>query len=249
MEKKLKIVKTEWEPKPCDICGSDSSVTVRSRLNKLPTDDGYYEFRSETVICNRCGFLFNKLRPDNDEFLRNYYRDTIVNTADDYKAGKRLELLNKVLIGKKKLVYEIGSGNDSFAKILRGESYEVYCYDIISDAAFVSKTVSAVLAYYVLEHVPDPRRFIRTYFNKCLKDGDYAIIEVPNFNASPEAAMHKEHFLYFTANHLIMLMMTENYQVLRVVHGHSRDFGMAVVARRGMVQEAKARLEKIKCQD
>ena len=253
MTKTLKIVKTEWVPKPCDICGSDSSTPVKPQLYKspihLPTNDGYCELKSEMVICDCCGFIFNRLRPQDDDFLRNYYRETTIEPANDYRAGARLALLNKILTGRPKTVYEIGSGDDTFINILRGEDYDAHGYDIAQEAAFKPKAVSAVLAYFVFEHVPEPRKFIRTYFNSCLSDGGYAIIEVPDYYSNRKAAMYCEHFLCFTANHLIMLMMTEGYQIVRVIQGHSRDFGIAVVAKRGIVREMKAKWDGITCQD
>ena len=61
----------------------------------------------------------------------------------------------------------------------------------------------------------------------------FVVVEVPDFKRYPSESLFPEHLNHFTEFHLRTLLETCGLTVVECIHGHSRDFGMAMV---GMVK-------------
>lgn len=251
------LVETTWEPVGCDICGCrEALIPLGERRARIAQRQCDYEWRHEDAQCPRCGFVFNRLRPDGT-FLRDYYADcwpiasSSVTIAPDFDTAFRLEVLSR-WVTKGARLYEIGDKLGEFHGALEAAGYTVVGDDVMAEAGERSRwleglfrrdgetlppsslreSFDAVLAYFVVEHLANPGVWFRA-MRECLRPGGVIVIEVPNLARHPKEALMHEHFLYLTPANLGALLATTGFEVVEVVEeGASRPFGFSLVARR-----------------
>ena len=252
------LVRTSWSAASCDLCGAEAAAQklLGTRVFRVKQKLHNYLWQHEDAQCVRCGFIFNRLRPE-AEFLREYYTDcwpiaskSIV-IAPDFDVGTRLELLERWLKPNAK-IYEIGDKLGEFHAALVQAGYEVAGDDVMAESsersdwldglfrrgvvvtppAAMRATFDAVLAYFVIEHLANPRDWLRSIRGLLVADGRI-VIEVPHFALHPKEALMHEHFLYLTPESLKALVQDAGYEVMESLDtGASRPFGFAMVARR-----------------
>jgi len=247
------IKPTTWMSRDCPICGASSGlVRIGERTYQVPTRAGNYLFHHQDVQCPYCGFVFTANVPD-EEFLNIYYqnvhthRSEITHIPPSYNTHVRLNRLQQsACIGDQ--ILEIGASDGQFLQILNKAGFNAIGVDPLDDSegrptaglvsgkdlkSFVAKQkFDAVLSYYVLEHVSNPRQWISDLC-RFLRPRGTAIIEVPNFERYPTECFNNEHFQHFTKTHLKVLLGLCGFEEVRIFEEGSYYFGMTTVARLG----------------
>jgi SAM-dependent methyltransferase len=260
------LVETTWTSCACDVCGAngDSLELLGTRVDRIAQRDHDYLWRHEDVQCRRCGFVFNRLRPE-PEFLRAHYSDcwpiasTSVAIAPDFDVSRRLSVLARWLRPRARL-YEIGDKLGEFHAALVAAGYEVAGDDVMGQAneragwlaglfqreraaeppTAMRGAFDGALAYFVVEHLANPRQWLRS-MRALLAPGGVLVIEVPHFERHPAEGLMHEHFLYLTPESLSALVAEAGFEVAELSEdGASRPFGFCLVARRTEQPQAPA---------
>jgi len=217
---------TKWKRRRCSICDeSERLKLLHHRTLQLKVNDGWFIFEQYDTVCNGCGFVFNGRVPD-ESFIREYYEKSVIRVKADYDSESRLKLIKELIPSGSKVI-EFGSGRGEFVDDLNNAGYIADGLDYIDDAGS-DLIYDAAIAYYVLEHVINPGVFIKK-MKSFVVDGGFIIVEVPDFHNYTEHSLYHEHLNHFTVQHLTTLFTMNDLQVLKVLTGHSRDFGFAIV--------------------
>lgn len=242
-----------WKEKCCDICGENNRLApLATRTYELPSRYAIFEMIFEDVICENCGSVFARRIP-NDDFLNEFYKDAFTPRSDyrapipDFDAAARLDIVKDHLSDGASLL-EIGANNGAFCETLRQSGYRAEGLDPLQDkpTALVAEAFSGrgssdkptvvekrdgVMAFYVLEHITNPRQWLEEA-KAYLKPGGILILEVPDFGNFPVESFYPEHFLHFTREHLSLLLSAAGFNLLDgKTYRPSRYFGFLVVAR------------------
>ncbi len=252
------LIETTWTPVACDVCGADATelTVLGTRSARILQKQHDYTWRHQDTQCKRCGFVFNRLRPEAG-FLRDYYTDcwpissTSITIEPDFDVALRLNLLNRWLTPQARL-YEIGDKLGEFHAALVKAGYEVAGDDVMAAASerrdwldglfrrgcvavpptAMREAFDAVLAYFVVEHLANPQHWLRS-IRGLLTPGGCLVIEVPHLVLHPKEALMHEHFLYLTPESLTALVNEAGFEVVETSDsGASRRFGFALVARK-----------------
>jgi hypothetical protein len=249
MTSSLVELESKWTPKPCDLCGNtDNFRRLGDRVLKIPRRRTLYIFRHVDVTCERCGFSFGRQVPE-EAFLHDYYRDAPGLESDhasiqqDYDEVARLEPLKRHLKEGANIL-EMGAGDGAFCRFLETHGYRASGIDPLARAdrnvvrdGFVGgegadadpEVADAVVSYFVLEHVPFPRTWLRR-IRAHMKPNAILVIEVPNVETNPLEGYANEHFLEFTPGHLGQLMESEGFDALSIgTEPACRFYGMVYV--------------------
>lgn len=210
--------------RPCPICGSNDRIGLKIRSLELPAVPRPFYWEMHDVVCKCCAFVYSAVT-HRDDYITDYYRHTSLEVKTDYKSKPRSALVRRYAPNGG-IVLELGSGVSGFRDFL-GDDYKIDNLEIGDDLPPEKYDLTA--AYFVLEHVSNPRRFV--YMMRTLtKVSGYVIIEVPDFKCYPAESLFPEHLNHFTEFHLRMLLETCGLSVVECIYGHSRGFGMAMVA-------------------
>jgi SAM-dependent methyltransferase len=217
------ITPTTWITRACPVCGESSNLqAVGERTYHVPTRTGNYLLHHKDAQCQCCGLVFTASVPD-EEFLSIYYtnahtqRSDITDIPPIYNTQTRLARLHQhITLGSE--ILEIGASGGQFLQALNQAGYNAVGLDPLLDSAgkpaaglFSGKDLNrfaetrkfdAVLSYYVLEHVSNPRQWLCD-LRKFLRPSGHVIIEVPNFEHYPAESLYKEHLQHFTRTHLV----------------------------------------------
>jgi hypothetical protein len=197
--------------------------------------------------CRQCGFAFAGKVPPQD-FLQQYYGDsfsiesTSVNIKPNYNENYRLKVIEE-WVKPGGTILEVGANKGEFCQILREHGYVAEGIDpldrrdeelvqggFVGGSTNIQQLSDAVVSYYVLEHVIDAREWLSS-LSHCLQDNGVLVLEVPNYETHPLAALNHEHLLYFTPYHLHRLLDTCGFSTVMVDPNRaSRDFGFTAVA-------------------
>jgi predicted SAM-dependent methyltransferase len=190
-------------------CGNDleqlwhQSFTARTR-------NGLYQFEVNNVVCRNCGFVF--VSPVFDEAdLSNYYADSFgafKDASPDYDIDKRLRFLNEVgCYGD--LFVEVGANRltdfhrrlkQLYKKVETVEINDSVTSDHRSLKAMNDACADVVAHYFVLEHIPDVRKFLKECV-RVLRESGMMVCEVPDVEVYPEdpsALQLHEHTNHFS---------------------------------------------------
>jgi SAM-dependent methyltransferase len=237
-----------WVPRACPLCfEARPPVDLGTRVYDVATRHQRFKFVLNDCVCQGCGFAMARSVPD-DRFLSDYYADAFLRVKPDasmppgYDTAFRLETL-KAFLGAGARVLEVGAGDGAFVESLTAAGVSAKGVDLVDhnnigavactafDAASNEGTaVDAVVNYYVLEHIADPRQFLANC-KSWLRVGGVLVIEVPNLETHPEAALNSEHLSYFTMDTLKALVESCGFGVVRQEARASRYFGQTLVAR------------------
>jgi len=244
---RLATIQEEFRHAVCDICGSNVVRLLGEREYTVERKNSRYFFKHRDVCCQRCGFVYNQLRPS-DCFLEGYYRDAFnsydasIDISVDYSIEKRLVPIQQY-VSPGGYVIEVGAASGQFSKLLSCQGYHIEGIDpldnpnhgqvkkgFIKDNYTPEQKYDAVLSYYVLEHVNDANTWMAN-IAALVKDGGYVIIEVPEFNRYPGESLNEEHLLHFRREHLELLLKKYRFEVIRHSYPPSRYFGFLVIGR------------------
>lgn len=179
---------------PCPLC-ADEKKTARFVKDNIP----YY-------ACSACDFLFSKPDtnanfPDSLESYEESYLDYMSEGVTDRKKHEALKrwIERKAALAGKELL-DVGAGSGKWVQFLRQNDVDalglepaaqIYEHFLKSQSGFFCQTTSeflkdnqqkkfdVVTSFDVLEHIEDPRSFLKD-IHGLLKPGGYCILSLPN---------------------------------------------------------------------
>jgi len=190
----------------------------------------------ELYACPYCSVIFLDTEPVS------YYREVIrsASVSEELKAQKQKqfnEFCEKYAL-KEKNVVEIGCGNGEFLEILakctpqafgleyaiesvskcQSKGLNIYQGFISSDDYRICDDLfDGFLLLMFLEHIPEPRTFLRGIFNNLTNDA-VGIIEVPNsemiFGTGLYAEIMKDHLFYFNLQSVSVLLGSCGFEII-----------------------------------
>lgn len=191
---------------PCCICGSSQSEF----LYEIPYPQHKYPGMFVLRQCKSCGLIFNSPRLD-DSGIRKLYNENYYffqrQDAAEFKRIVDVYLRTAALVEdtiSERRVLEIGCGKGYLLVLLKKLGWEIEGVEISSSAVNYARnkfgieifngsleeydlyhpnvSYPLVLAIDLIEHVPDPRRFVGVLKNKVGQNG-LLIIDTPNGDA------------------------------------------------------------------
>jgi SAM-dependent methyltransferase len=237
-----------WTARACPLCfGARPAVALGTRSYDVATRHARFRFVLDDCVCGGCGFAMAGAVPD-EQFLSDYYADAFLRVKPDgsvpigFDAAFRLRVL-KAHAPSGAFILEIGAGDGAFVETagetgfiargidpVDGGNVGAVAHEAFHAAPDGGGSVDAVVTYYVLEHIADPRHFL-TSCKSWLRTGGVLIIEVPNLETHPDAALQNEHLSYFTPDTLRALVEACGFRVVAQEARGSRYFGQTLVAR------------------
>ena len=235
-----------WTPAPCDVCGSGRHEMLGERRHVVRGRTRKFEMALQDAVCVECGFVFAARRPD-EAFLMDYYRDAHIGHRGGelhFDAEARSATVRRHAPAGGRIV-EVGANDGAFTEILRSQGFEAFGFDPVEadEASAVAKgfagaqgaaapdgDADAVVAYYVLEHVTDPRTWLAE-LHGYLKPGGVLIVEVPHYLTHPEDSLNMEHLLHFTPESLARMLAACGFEPVETPAA-TVAYGQAAVARK-----------------
>jgi hypothetical protein len=184
-----------------------------------------------------------------EDILADYYGSSLRNPIDqspDYDISYRVDVINRFSpppTGVKPKFIELGPSTFGEFQKRIGESF--YYLGIEPSGAFGSEwkktedikdvnLADIVAHYFVLEHVPNPLKFLKEC-NRLLKMSGTMIVEVPNiaiYPTDPVALYLYEHQSHFSSKTLEYLASKAGFTLVEYSDKSSRSFGMLAVFRK-----------------
>lgn len=244
------VIRMPTRNRGCEACGESPLQEVYHWSHIAATRSKRWLFENRIVICKNCGFSF--LSPCHEaDALSSYYSDSFARfggQALDFSPEKRLAFIEKAMSHRGGLkvegVIELG-GNaaTSFQEGLKAAYGEVAAYEPnaeccsdFNDAGQVpSSAFDLLVHYFILEHIPDVRAFLRQC-HRMLRTGGVMVLEVPDLRLYPsmiDALILHEHCNHFTPENLRHLAALEGFKMIEVSHEMcSRPFGFVAAFER-----------------
>ena len=186
------------------------------RIYEMPVKGGTFRFDHTDTFCQKCSFAFNSTPPDQSSLLK-YYRITETPCRHNYSDKLRIDKIAHYIRPPTSV---IDVGDDLlFQKSLKNSGYDT------------DEPAEVITAYYVLEHVIDPREFLLCLSERLKADG-YLFIEVPHSGGEIQPVLFPEHLNMFNPYNLAMLAHQVGFELIEVVYPHSRPFGFLSVFKR-----------------
>lgn len=261
----------------CPVCSCEDYASVwYSKSPSLPivarSNATYDHLFSDIdiVVCDACGHVYNHVFAA--EAVDSMYGDVaLTNIPVDPTMDKRLEdlaawLPKQAISGQN--VIEVGAGGGHLARLISRDARRVLVVepcraltkdmlpesniDLVHDlfpTATPIERANLIIARQVLEHIPEPSRFLQAIAD-ALDDGGFAYIEVPHadyierFGALLD--LHAQHVHYFDVQTLVDLAGRAGLSVLRT-HFIKDEHDFGVLFRRSQPQPAaKTPLETVR---
>jgi len=241
----MRIIKNNY--RRCDLCEKDDLEELYSYQIQQKTKNNISLWNVRNVICRYCGFAFVSPSPS-EESLEEHYADSYElssNLIPDYSVEKRICLIKNFLRQDSHSTYfEIGSNNCKAFKIelekifsnLASLEINKSCDSSFKDIKKIPELSADILAaYFVLEHVPNPKNFLLSYRDILSDDGVF-IIEVPNlliYPRDPAGLDLCEHVNHFSPYTLSELANECGYEIIETSYNKcSREFGFVAVLKK-----------------
>ena len=222
----------------CHIC---NSVETSRYCNK---------YNHTLYKCNNCGFIFVYPTPKNlgEIYKKDYFQETkkqetgYTNYEKDKESmrhvfEKHLEKFSNLVEGRN--IFDVGAATGYFLDIAGDKGWDTYGIEISKYAGNVAKNkghsvsigflpesniaekMDIVTMYDVLEHVSDPREYLKSA-NNLLNNGGYIAINVPDISSSWARLTGKnwplivppEHLSYFNPHNLSLLLNQTGFEVI-----------------------------------
>jgi len=232
---------------PCIVCGVLHSNVVYENLYPQHSYPGIFAIRK----CRGCGLWFNSPQLPHDEiralYDKNYY---FFNRTDKNEFKRMVEIYRRSVAMvdrfiRERRVLEIGSAKGYLLAALQGLGWTVQGVELSKNAAqyasgrfkvptytgtleeyidiHTNASFPLVLALDVLEHVTDPRRFLKSV-SEVISQNGYFIIDTPN-GAAADIITHKSnwkgfnpyHLFVFSKNNLSMLLADYGFVIDRIL--------------------------------
>lgn len=229
----------------CECCGSNSYEPLWNNRFITETRNLTWNFNMSNVICKNCGFVYVSAVP-NEESLNLYYGDSwtaFSGQKQDCDIEARLNLFTDFL-NKDSIFVEVGSSNTrNFGARVQEKCSRYITVEINSSVNSDYKSIydlpdsstDVIAHYFVLEHIPNVRRFLSCCYDK-LKDNGIMVVEVPDLklykdDLSP-LILH-EHLNHFTINTLTKISSQLGFELVYADNSKcSREYGFVMVLRK-----------------
>ena len=194
------------------ICGADFDGAYRARQ----------QHGIEVSDCRRCGATVQRVDLSEEE-LTAWYRETYSTSVythtlehDSEVARERVKAYGPKLRGK---ILDVGCGNAAFVTACKDKCLDAVGQDIgppdpaaawyvhsgdLFEIGFPTDFYDVVTCHDVLEHVPDPERFLRE-LRRILKPGGWFILDWPDFEF-PHHWKATEHIWLLTGERVRILL-------------------------------------------
>ena len=247
MTPNIPLKSISYRKRDCDICGNPDLKSTWKYPYSVRTSHYVFGWQVHIVICKKCGFVFTSPAPE-EKSLEEYYGDGLGlfnQQILDYSIEKRIALIRRhAPPGGTASYVEIGSNNcPELLQQLKSIVGQIKTVELIEEctsdhhnmAELPSGTADILTAYFVLEHVPNPRKFLQEC-HRILADNGTCIIEVPNLHLYPkytDALILWEHTNHFSPASLTALVGQCGFDVLETSQDScSRTFGFAAVLKK-----------------
>lgn len=235
----------------CPVCGSKKVSGYLETQNRRFSNKNIKRFKY--FYCLSCGSLFlSEISYDKkyyeNAYGSNYYK--IDKSAKTYfeKIYSRFvnfqkwKILRSLILSRKKIkVLDVGAGNIGFLNANEDYIYKKSAIDIykgnkvkkgidVINSEFIkynfgNKNFDIVTSWHVIEHIPDPKRFL-SKIRSILNPGGYAVISTPNlksfgFNKFKENWYHLDaprHIVLFNREALRKLAEEAGFTFIREIN-------------------------------
>ncbi|MGJ3233114.1 MAG: class I SAM-dependent methyltransferase [Oceanicaulis sp.] len=240
------LATADWCAAPCDLCGAKDLETLGERRYRVRGRTRDFDMAFTDAVCPACGFVCAAQRPD-EAFLMAYYRDAHIGHRGGelhFDAEARTEAVKRHVPAGGRVI-EIGANDGAFTTLLREAGFDAFGFDPVeadeassvakgylgaNDAAPAPGEADAAVAYYVLEHVTDPRAWL-SEVARLVRPGGLVVLEVPNYETHPEDSLNMEHLLHFTPESLARLARLCGLEPLEAGAG-TVAYGQRLVAKK-----------------
>lgn len=237
------------EDRACEACGTSRLREIVRWEREALTRTKRWRFETPIVCCEGCGFTF--LSPCFPAAaLEEYYADSYSRyggQALDFSPERRLEFIDEVcgrlMPGLPPRIIELGGNADTpFQTELRRRAASVLSYELNAECPSDYKSIHAipngdfdlVLHYFILEHIPGVRAFLKEC-HRMLRVGGAMILEVPDLMIYPldtVALSLYEHCNHFTVENLRHLAALEGFRLISATDRCSRSYGFSAAFER-----------------
>jgi SAM-dependent methyltransferase len=233
-----------YNDRNCDLCAGSDLHEVIAYTTKARTRSDTFLWQVRNVVCRSCGFAFVSPAPT-EQSLAEYYADSFPLASGgiiEFQPEKRINLLCRhIQLDSRPLFVELGgNASDAFERALHGlvggycgiELNKVCSRDFESLRSLRPDSVDILSAYFVFEHLSNPRPFF-AMSAQSLKRNGLLVIEVPNlyiYPSNPAGIMLHEHTNHFSPRSLGAMAALEGFDLVEISHENcSRPYGFAAV--------------------
>lgn len=255
-------------------CLNCQSKAYRTISNLPPLRAASALGNSQIAQCNECGFIYSYNYPTDTDTLRQLNEDLAVSfevpqQRSATKVSRLVELSKSAGLRLDQLsILDFGSGNSSFAQEMKEYCVEARAYEPFAPVTSGQRTETVtdlrelswgsrpvmVTGFHVLEHLTDPRNFLRTLHTETSISAEYLAIEVPildleiYLSLDPTPFWAPFHVSHFTRFSLLAMLESEGWAPL-LSYAFPDYNGYLVLARRTHVSHtytSSLRLEEQK---
>lgn len=159
----------------------------------------------KVVQCDNCSLVFVHPHPDSME-IKEHYDEGYYSEWLDAQRKRRVRMWSNRLkklgtIGTRGELLDVGCGEGTFLQLAKKSGWdicgteispyaaqyasnisgaEIFCGDL-PDAGYHDSTFEVVTMWHVLEHVADPKRYLKEIY-RILKPGGFLVLAIPNVN-------------------------------------------------------------------
>jgi len=225
----------------CILCGSTENTLIQTGMRHAP--------QLEVHRCAHCGLVYSWPRPTEEELGQYYselyhqdYGDPSVEEryrTDLDEAHSRVRRLLPFLHSDMRLM-EVGSGSGAFidavhshvgevvgvepdaaSRVYIADQMKLTVVERVTDILHDDKTFDVVVLFHVLEHIPDPVRFLQSLSHLLRPDGRL-VLEVPSVDDVLVAVYkipaylrfyyQKTHLYYFSGDTLTAVLSQAGFE-------------------------------------
>lgn len=229
--------------KKCCVCEGNVQNIDFNLDNSVSSDAKLIKYSISHSFCEECGYIFinDSNRVDYHKFYTNEY-DFLLDgdvepTIGDIKYSKYLVDFYSEFIreNKKKTFFDIGGGKGNFInavydkfpeleytalepsksfETLKKKSFIEELHNDFFDSNNFDKRYDFLSIIGVLEHVPDPKKFLLDIRN-IMNGSSYLLIEVPNFKNNKSDLLTIDHLSKFTEESIKNLFNITGFDVIK----------------------------------
>jgi 2-polyprenyl-3-methyl-5-hydroxy-6-metoxy-1,4-benzoquinol methylase len=172
------------------------------------------------------------------EYFNDYLKTEAIHLKNRFE--KRIKQIKKIKFPGTLL--DVGCGIGTFLRLARDEGYEASGVELSSyaaeyaknnfglsvfngelpDADFAPKSFDIITLWHILEHVADPKKFLKEV-NRLLKKDGLLVIEVPNIGSIAakfslmnwELMAPKEHLFYFKPHIISRILKETGFRIIK----------------------------------
>lgn len=242
------MMKDHLEYIKCNLCGSNNhKVLYPSTLNNddVLNSDRFRQsdpnnLTGQIVQCLKCGLIYNNPR-EKEEVLERIYSEVVDEDYINERPWKRASFNENIKILEKfrdsGKILDVGCGHGFFIEQLNREKWDPVGIDLGTSAVETAKTTGCeiyntsiykapfnknsfdvITGFHILEHLPNPRKFLEKSFNLLKEDG-LIYLEIPDIGSAPARMFNRRwwyimrfHTYYFTAKTLNSLLTDTGFQ-------------------------------------